>query len=406
MKNDFYGIVASANYVKNALILNFGGAWNYYDGDHFGNVIWVKEFKGIINPDHNYYFNNAKKSEGNIYAKVNYEFVKGLSVYADLQYRGVKYKMDGTSQEFDNDKKQLPIMLNQSFNFFNPKFGVVYSNKTHTAYASFAIAHKEPTRNDFEDMLAEAEQTFPQSERLNDFELGYKYDSHSFNVGINMYYMLYDNQFVLTGAQDSNGEMVARNIKDSYRAGIEIVAGWKPFKGFNWDINTTLSLNRAKNMELTIIDTETWNLSYENVGTTTLAYSPSIIVNNIFSYEYKGFKVSLYTKFIGEQYMTNSGFRSYTDENGDEISAMLDNIFVNDLSLSYSFKTKYVKDITFGITIYNLLSEKYESNGSCSMNFKKETGIIKAFGGGDFWSWSKYSAQAPIHFLFNLSITI
>ena len=39
------------------------------------------------------------------------------------------------------------------------------------------------------------------------------------------------------------------------------------------------------------------------------------------------------------------------------------------------------------------------------MNFKEQDGKIVAFGNGDFWSWSTYSAQAPTHFLARLSLT-
>ncbi len=406
MENDFYGIVASVNYAHDKMAANIGGAWNKYDGDHFGRVIWVRNYAGNIDPLHRYYDNNAKKTDGNIYAKMSYDFMPGLTGYADLQYRHVNYRMKGSSQEFDGDKNQIPFDLDKSYDFFNPKFGLHYTfMPRHTVYASYAIAHKEPTRNDFEDMMAESRQVVPQSERLNDLEIGYKYTGEMFSAGINFYHMAYDNQFVLTGAQDSNGEMVARNIKDSYRTGVEVMAALRPFEGFTWDINATWSKNRAKHMNLTVLDPETWAEKTVDVGTTHLAYSPDWIVNNRFSYEYKGWQASLTSKFISEQYMTNSDFKGYTDIEDNYISAMLDNIFTTDLSLSYTFRWRGLKSATVGVTVYNLFNAKYESNGSASMNFKEQDGKIVAFGNWDFWSWSTYSAQAPTHFLARLSLT-
>lgn len=407
MNNDFYGAVASLNYNnRRGLTANVGGGWNKYDGDHYGRVVWVRNYSGSINPDHEYYRNNAKKTDMNVYGKMNYEFLPGMSAFADLQYRHVGYDMTGTSQEFD-DNGQRPLVLGKQYDFFNPKLGLNYNlDEKNTVYLSYAIAHKEPTRNDFEDMLAESEPVDPRQERLNDLEVGWRYESPMFCAGANFYYMDYDNQFVLTGAQDANGEMVARNIKESYRMGIELMAAISPFKGFNWNINATWSKNRAKNMNLKVIDAS-WNESYVNVGETHLAFSPDFILNNVLAYEYNGFKASLMTKYVGEQYMTNSSFRSYIDEsdNNREVSAMIDRFCVTDLDLSYTFRLKGVKSITFGCTVYNLFSEKYETNGSCGLNFRNNNGKIEAFHDGNyFWSWSVYSAQAPIHAMGHVSV--
>ena len=403
MKNDFGGAIVSFNYdSRERLSATLGGGFNKYDGDHYGKVKWVRNFSGAINPDLTYYDNNAKKTDVNVYGKVNYNFVAGLTGFADVQYRHINYKMTGASQEYDDNKLQMPMALDRSYDFFNPKFGLMYNfDGGHTVYASYAIAHKEPTRNDFEDMMAEADAVVPQSERLNNLEVGYKYESEKLSAFANAYYMVYDNQFVLTGAQDANGEMVARNIKDSYRLGLELGGSWRPFRGFEWDLNATISKNRAKNMNVTVIN-EDWSQSYANVGTTHLAFSPDFILNNQFSYEWKGLRAALTSKFVSEQYMTNSGFKAYQEEDGSYTRAMIDKFFVTDLDLSYSFKMKYVKKATVGVTVYNLFNEEYETNGSCSMNFRNNNGKIEAYNGG--WAWATFSAQAPTHFLAYISL--
>lgn len=408
MDNDFYGAVASLNYDnRRGLTASVGGGWNKYDGDHYGIVKWVRSYDGGIAPDHRYYFNNAKKTDANVYGKVSCELLAGLSAYADLQYRHVGYRMDGSSQEFDADKNQRPLVLDRDYDFFNPKFGLNYAfAKGHTAYVSYGIAHKEPTRNDFEDMMAESKATDPVAERLNDLEAGYRYESPVFSAGVNFYYMDYDNQFVLTGAQDANGEMVARNIKDSYRMGVELQAAVRPLRGLAWNVNATWSRNRARNMNLTVVDAD-WNETAVNVGETHLAYTPDFMLGSALSYGYRGLRVSLMTKYVGEQYMTNSDFRSYLDETtGRYVSAMIDNYFVSDLDISYTFRLRGLKSVTVGATVYNLFNEEYETNGSSSMCFRKTAdGRLEAFHDGDgFWSWATYSAQAPIHVLGHVSL--
>ncbi len=406
MKNHFYGTVFSLNYDNgNRLTMNFGGALNKYDGDHYGNVIWLRDFDGECPAHNHYYDNNARKTDANIYGKVNYELLPGLHAFVDMQYRYIDYSMSGLSQEFDDDKVQRPLVLDRHYNFFNPKAGLSYKFLNHhLLFASYAVAHKEPTRNDFEDMLAETDEVDPSQERLNDIEIGYTYHSKRFEASLNFFYMDYDNQFVLTGAQDSNGEMVARNIKDTYRAGLEMEATWQPIEGLRWSANATWSKNRAKNMMLTVINDD-WSQAYVNAGTTNLAYSPDWVVGNILSYEKNGWKATAFTKYVGKQYMTNSGFKRYLNTDGETYtSAMIDAFCTTDLDLNYTFQLGKIKALTVGATVYNIFSSKYESNGSCSMNYRMNQGKLEAYDGG--WAWSVYSAQAPIHFMCYLNISL
>ncbi|MBR4898252.1 MAG: TonB-dependent receptor [Prevotella sp.] len=413
MDNDFFGVIASANYDNHdRLMASIGGGWNKYDGDHYGKLVWVRtpSASQTINPNQTYYDNNAKKSDANIYGKLSYELIQGLNAYVDLQFRHVGYKSTGTSQEFNGVGDQQPLAFDQTYDFFNPKAGLSYQiNRNHSVYASYAIAHKEPTRNDFEDMLAEADGVEPKAERLNDLEVGYKYQSPFFSAGLNLYYMNYKDQFVLTGAQDTNGEMIARNIDKSYRMGVELEAALRPFEGFKWDVNATWSKNRAKDMMLNVIDPNTWATQQVNVGETQLAYSPDWIVNNMFRYEYKGLAASLMTKYVGKQYMTNSGFDNYVDEdNGNQlVSAVIDAYCTTDLDVSYTFPLRSMKSITVGCTVYNLFNHEYESNGSCGINFKQDAnGRVVAFSNNAqyFYSWATFSAQAPIHALAHVSL--
>lgn len=84
MDNKFGGGVFSLNYTANRLSASLGGGLNQYRGNNFGRVPWVKNYVGSLSPDHEYYRNKSKKTDGNIYLKANYDLTRGLSAYADL----------------------------------------------------------------------------------------------------------------------------------------------------------------------------------------------------------------------------------------------------------------------------------------------------------------------------------
>ena len=408
MDNDFYGVVASIQYDNMSnLQATVGGGWNKYDGNHFGLVKWVKSPVDALLPDHKYYDNNTKKTDFNVYGKVTYEFLRGLNAFVDLQYRHVGVKMEGPTDEINWDNNQRIVYnMDESFNFFNPKFGLNYDiTPNHKVYASYAIAHKEPTRNNFENNI-NAELEMPKAERLNDLEVGYKYQSTVFTAGANFYWMNYKDQFVLTGEIDKIGEAITRNVPKSYRLGVEVEAALKPVEWFRWDVNATWSKNRVKGITVQLTDN-----SVADLGDQPLAFSPEWIANNIFTFNYKGLNASIQSQYIGEQYMTNTGLKSYQtlDDNGQpvDVSMMLDGHFTTNIDLAYNFKLpKFgIKDVTVGVTLYNIFSAEYDNNGWAAPAYTKENGKVVATG----WSSSDqyeagFAPSAPFNWMAHVSI--
>ena len=408
MDNDFYGVVASIQYDNMSnLQATVGGGWNKYDGNHFGLVKWVKSPVDALLPDHKYYDNNTKKTDFNVYGKVTYEFLRGLNAFVDLQYRHVGVKMEGPTDEINWDNNQRIVYnMDESFNFFNPKFGLNYDiTPNHKVYASYAIAHKEPTRNNFENNI-NAELEMPKAERLNDLELGYKYQSKVFTAGANFYWMDYKDQFVLTGEIDKIGEAITRNVDKSYRLGVEVEAALKPVDWFRWDVNATWAKNQVKGITVQLTDN-----SVADLGDQPLAFSPEWIANNIFTFNYKGLNASIQSQYIGEQYMTNTGLKSYQtlDDNGQpvDVSMMLDGHFTTNIDLAYNFKLpKFgIKDVTVGVTLYNIFSAEYDNNGWAAPAYTKENGKVVATG----WSSSDqyeagFAPSAPFNWMAHVSI--
>jgi len=328
LDNDFYGTTFSVKYKEEKLDVILGGGWNKYEGDHYGKVIWARNASQSELGDH-YYDDFSTKTDGNIFAKANYQFTEKLSFYGDLQYRNVTYKANSWETGLVDD----------NFNFFNPKAGLNFEiDQKNTLYFSYARANREPNRTDYEGGNVKPE-------KLNDYELGWRFNSEKFQLSSNFYYMGYKDQLILTGTLDDVGNPIRSNTDNSYRLGFEVDATIKLSDKFILRPNFTLSSN--KNVDL--------DVEGQNYGTKNIAYSPEVIAGNIIVYSpLESLHISLLQKFVGEQYMNNIELPS----------AKLADYFVNDLNISYEIKPRSVfKSIMITGLVNNILDKKYVSNG-------------------------------------------
>jgi iron complex outermembrane receptor protein len=329
LDNDFYGTTFSVKYKDEKFDAIFGGGWNKYEGDHYGIVTWAR-YASQSEPGDHYYDDASTKTDGNIFAKANYQFTEKLSFYGDLQYRKVTYKANSYETGVVDDH----------FNFFNPKAGLNYEiNLKNTLYFSYARANREPNRTDYEGGNAKPE-------KLNDFELGWRFNSENFQLTSNVYYMAYKDQLILTGRLDDVGSPIRANTEKSYRLGFEVDATIKLSEKFILRPNFTLSSN--KNVDLAV--------EGQAYGTTDIAYSPSVIAGNIIVYSpIQSVHISLLQKYVGEQYMNNIELPA----------AKLADYFVNDFNVSYEIKPRSIfKSILITGLVNNILDKKYVSNGA------------------------------------------
>ena len=218
LDNNFYGTIFSLTYRKNKSNLSIGGGGNIYDGNHFGRVIWAQA--GNVNSDYEYYRGTGFKKDYNLYTRYNYQLTEKLNASVDLQYRHINFEIDGI------DDKLRDVTQSHQFDFFNPKFGLFYKlNPSQDLYLNFGRANREPNRDNFVD--ADPSGKKPTFETLNDFELGYSFKSPNLMFGSNLYYMRYKNQLILTGQINDVGSPIMTNVDNSYRAGVELMAGVK-----------------------------------------------------------------------------------------------------------------------------------------------------------------------------------
>ena len=332
LDNDFYGTTFSSNYKDKNLNLIIGGALNKYEGSHFGKVIWARFASQSELEDH-YYDDFASKTDGNVFAKANYQLTKKISLYGDLQLRNVCYKANSLETGLVND----------SFNFFNPKAGLNYDlNSKNTLYFSFARANREPNRDDYSNGT-------PKPEQLNDFELGWRLTSEKSKWNVTAYYMKYKNQLVLTGALSDVGAPLRENVGDSFRLGLEIDATL--YLSEKWLVRPNIAFCTNKNQKYYFQKDGV----LQDFGNTNIAFSPNFVAGNCLTFApSEKLQFSILSKFVGKQFMGNIG--SKTSE--------LNSYFVNDLNVSYEILTKKVfKSILFSVLVNNVLDYKYVSNG-------------------------------------------
>jgi iron complex outermembrane receptor protein len=399
LNNDFYGVTYALKYqAKSNLNLTLGGAYNRYTGAHYGNIIYTQQDAGIP-PNYEYYRDDAEKSDFNIFGRGEYK-LGDVTLFADLQYRRIYYSFLGFDRNLNN------VQQNATLNFFNPKAGITYQLDEHNnIYASFAIGNHEPNRDDYTNSTPASR---PKPENLKDFEAGYRTSGDVFKGGINLFYMLYKNQLILTGALNDVGSATRMNVDNSYRAGIEFDGRVKITNQLSWAANATISTNKIKDLNRTLAS---YDDNYDplppvvqSFKKTNIAFSPSLIAGSEIAYSpIKNGSIAFISKYVSKQYLDNTsninptGITTSPDvaNNPYAVNRYLKAYFVNDVRLSYNFSTKAIKNIGIGLLVNNVFSKKYEANGA----------TYPEVDSGTLVNYNYYFPQATRNFLASLNLS-
>ncbi|CAM4181611.1 TonB-dependent receptor [Gillisia limnaea] len=373
LDNDFYVINANATYKKNTLEVTSGAFYSHYKGDHFGEVIWAR-FASDSEIRERYYFSDASKDELTVFSKATYRINNQWQLFVDLQGRFINYKTGGITSDI------VPIDVDENFGFFNPKMGVTYQmDKSNQLFAYFGRAHREPTRNDFEEGISTPE-------KLNDYELGYRFTSEKFKLNSNIYYMDYKDQLVLSGELNDVGAALRTTSGNSYRLGLEIDA--EIVLSQQWSLRPNLALSSNKNRDFVA----SVDGSLRELGTTKISFSPDVVASNMLVYQpVPNLQLSFLAKYVGEQFMGNI----------DSKASILDSFFINDLNVYYELENIPVfKSVVFSGLVNNLFDVKYVSNGyffTYEDDFSNPGTVTTIEGAG-------YYPQAGINFLAGVTL--
>ena len=380
LDNDFYGITYSVNYDKDRYSSVLGGAWNRYEGDHFGEITWAGVALSAPK-DFRYYDNKGEKKDFNIFWKSNYTITNKLVGYLDIQFRKVDYKSEG----IDDDLTVFNV--GQDYNFFNPKIGLTYQLRGGSQlYSSYAVGQREPVRSDF---INAASGVDPKPEVLNNIEAGWRLQRSKYSFNFNYYLMSYKDQLVLTGKLNDVGASIRTNVDESYRTGVELEGALRISPKVTFGANVTLSENKIKNFTEVIYDYgvayDEYNEIQNQLKDVDISFSPSVIAGSTLSYNpFNNFEASLLSKYVGEQFLDNTSNQN----------RKIDAYFVNDLRLTYSSSVRGLKDFSLSLLASNIFDEVYESNGYT-------WGFV---GGGETVRQNYYYPQAGRNYMAMLSL--
>ncbi len=389
-----YGLTAGTAYSKGNIDFNAGLSAQNFQCSHFGYLTYIgnAEVRNAMHEivaqnkpaglaDNKYYDSDAVKTDVSAYARLSYRFWECLTAFADLQYRFVHYKTDGINDKFVKaegaSSKTGPwtnhrIDIDTVYNFVNPKLGVKYQKNGHSAFFSFAMANREPERNNFTD---NGNYPAPKPEMVMDYELGYTYVNKKLELGVTLYYMDYVNQFVQTGLVSDIGESLTTNIASSYRMGIELAAAYTPVSWFTLDGNVALSRNRILDFTEVVEDWDNWEgndynggnnvkgepfdgsgtISY-HYGSSTLAFSPSVVGNAGATFRFlRGVSAGIRTSVVSRQYLDNT----------QNLDRSLPAYTFTDINLGYTWEVgkRYLRSVDFGLRLGNIFNGHYAQSG-------------------------------------------
>ena len=363
LSQNTYGLVWNLNYTHHKWNVASGLSMQNFEGNHYGYLTYIADnrLSDIFLKDgrYRYYDSDATKNDIQLFAKVTYHLASHWDIYGDLQFRHVGYQTNGINDKFYTDSQGIstnqPLNITQAHNFLNPKLGFTYHKGPHQVYASYALSHREPERNNYTDNGA---YPYPKAESVHDIEIGYGYTRKNWHVVANAYAMVYHNQLVQTGAQSDIGEYLTTNIRSSYRMGIELSAGYTPWRWLNLEANAAISTNRISDFTEMVEDWD-WStgegfipVHYDN---STIAFSPTAILNGFATFTYKGFRGTWHTNFVSRQYLDNT---ACTDRSLPSYSTTA-------IHLRYDWKTgkRCLKHIVFGIDLNNIFNARYAASG-------------------------------------------
>jgi len=391
LNNDFGGITFSVKHLKENLNLIFGGAANKYSGQHYGNIIWA-EYASNGDYNHEYYRNIATKFDNNIYLKSNYKASNNTSVFLDLQLRSLNYEFNGSDISGDLDRQEVNL------EFFNPKFGLShYLNKNQLFYASYAVANKEPNRADY---VESSPNSRPVHETLFDTEIGYKYQDKWLMFNLNFYYMDYDNQLIKTGEINDVGYFTSKNVKNSFRKGVEIESSYILNNKLSLSGNLTISENKLDTLVQYVDNWDTGDQNQVVHENTDLAFSPNLTWAANINYKYnKNTNFLLNTKYVGNQYIDNTSSEK----------RMLESYMISNFQIDYHIKSSIFTKAKISFLVNNLFDIEYVNNAwiyryISDSSDPREYDDYTTQGDGNIYDMAGYFPQATRNYLLGLTL--
>ena len=390
MDNNLWVLSSDLHYKNRVLDVTGGVYASTYFGGHWGDVLWAKVLGDNADYDNdNWYGYKGRKNDVSLFTRAEYRPMDWLTAYIDLQGRLVTYSLLGTDDDWLAHGGLPEDMLNYSekWPFFNPRAGVSATFGRNMFYGSVAVGHREPGRSDIkENIKGTLSPIVP--EEMVDVEAGWKYSGKAVSASANIYMMEYRNMLLETGQLSNSGYAIKENVDRAWRRGIELAAAWKALPWLRADANATFSVNQIADYTSHVPYSDyTPNTYAVHYGKTTMLMSPSVIgIARLTATPWKGGSVVLSGKYVGKQFIDNSG--------SDEMA--IPAYFVADASVRQAF-TLWKVPFTAGLFVNNLFNNMYYASGWRWESYDVDSGeIYRGIG---------VYPQAPINMMIKLSAT-
>ncbi len=345
MGNNYYVFSSDLKYRTDNLNITAGAYLSRYEGDHFGQVLWVKALGDgydydSYNERDGFYRNRSVKREATVFARGEWKPLEWMTAYADMQWRGITLDMEGGDD--DIHETGLAMKYDNRWGFFNPRAGLSFRwAPGQKAYASAALGHREPGRGDIKENI-KGDMSPIRPERMLDIEAGYEFIGGKVSASANIYIMEYWDMLLETGRLSSSGYAIKENVPRGWRRGVELAGSWAVAPWLSVSGNMTLSVNEIHDYTsyVEVWDGEPGQTKAFNYGNTVMMMSPSIVGmlrasvtpwRNIASSSLKTMTLAIDGKYVGRQYLDNTG--------RDETA--VPSYFVSNLSLSREFRFEY-----------------------------------------------------------------
>ncbi len=358
--------------------LILGGEFRKHESIHWGSIKFAENIPAGVPADYKYYFYQGGKDIANIFANENYKVSDKINLLAEVQLAYHKYKLF--------NEKYVGNEFEVSGLYLNPRVGFNYKfNGNFNSYFSFARVTREPRLKNYYDAAESSAGETPQfklnpdgtynfdeplvkPETMNDFEAGINFSRGGFNLGINAFYMLFDNEIVKKGQVDRFGQPITGNMESTVHSGIELSADYKYSPNVELILNGSYSKNYIKKGK-TFIKYKNQNgdkvVTDLDLSENRISGFPDLTFNAILKFKYKGFGAQFFAKYVGGFYSDNydqnlseyltkyPSFVSYKDNK-------VDAYFVFNLHASYERELNaFLKRVKVFLQVNNIFDNLY-----------------------------------------------
>lgn len=287
--------------------------------------------------------------------------------------------------------------------FLQPRIGVTFSpGGRASAYASAAIARREPQLDHLYDADAAGAGAEPRFRRrpddsfdydeplidpesLLDLELGAALRGDRYRVRANTYWMEFWNEIVPSGGVDQFGRPRVGNAERTRHLGLELQVAARVVPGWDLSANATISRNRLVAFT-EYLTRENEVRAFDRSGD-PIAGFPARMARLRSTYRLRGWSARLDFTFAGRQYVDNSGGR--TPAGDPAANRIVDPYTLTDASVTYEPDTDgLVEGLRVELRVHNLFDRRV-------LRF----GQMEAAG-------SRFFPSAPRHYSASVSYTL